>query len=214
MSRTSVARWQERYLRSLVQGGPVEGALLGDELSQYSESCLASIATSFRASIQRSVKSHYPVFCGLTARRRRLWDCLYSQVSMDTDRGAMIKKIFGVLYSWAERLDSACLYRDLLRVERAVALAQFHQARPRITGRLKIDISRFGIHDSGHLYCMKLASNVMDLYPAIDRISVLQGRGESIYAIYYSRDRQGVMTHRLSKQAADDPCNLLRGELS
>ncbi|WP_437580822.1 hypothetical protein [Sorangium sp. So ce887] len=126
----------------------------------------------------------------------------------------MIKKIFGVLYSWAERLDSACLYRDLLRVERAVALAQFHQARPRITGRFKIDTSRFGIHDSGHLYCMKLASNVMDLYPAIDRISVLQGSEESIYAIYYSRDRQSVMTHRLSRQAAEDPGNLLRGELS
>lgn len=194
MRRDELRSWQARYLHALICAEPGPREALTDELEGASEGVLQSVRRSFHRAIQSSVEGFFPVFARQCADLPSLLQSTFAEAGICCDRAAFIERAHELLTAAVQSRAHGHALAELLRVERALALASFHRVAVPLTGSA-----------SAHVHRVELTTNVMDLYPDIDRIADVEPSAPVAYEVFFAGDADGVVARRLRAPFAPQP---------
>lgn len=194
MKRVELRAWQVRYLRGLISSESGVRAELEGELDGASEGVLESVRRAFHRMIQRNIEGFFPVFARQCADLPSVLRSTFAEAGISCDRAAFIERAHGLLTAAVQSRAHAHALADLLRVERALALASFHRVAIPHTGSAP-----------AHVHRVELTTNVMDLYPDIDHIEAVEPSPPVVYEVYFSGDADGVVARRLRAPSAPQP---------
>lgn len=194
MTRDELGQWQARYLGALVSKEPGRRAELRAEVGEASDAVLDGIRRSFYRSLLRSVEGYFPVFARLCPELPQRLVEAFAEVGTCCDRGALIDRAHRRLGEVVRGRPHGSVLVELLHVERAVALASFH----RVTARA-------GDSGSAHVHRVELHTNVMTLYPRIDRLEDVEAGPPVAYEIYFAGEADDVVARRLRAPAEPNP---------